>query len=485
MTLSGWPRHRAAGGCHSQRRTGLFAAVPLAVVLLAAFLWSAVGPSGFAGAPAADAAAKALVDARLDESANDPALRTPFVADIRQLGASWVRVGVAWSRLELEEGSYDAAEIARLDGIVDDLRAADMKVLLTVHDAPHWSQDTSYPGNPGVAYPIRTDALDDFGRLGEYLAAHFSGRVRAMEVWNEPNLWTFLYPQRTADDPYFGARTYLRMLKSFSAGVRRGDPDVLVVAGATAPVGLNDRYRTSPQRFASFLKSHGAAAYFDAYSHHPYTPGGSVNHSPDEPPNDPNTTVTLYNLPTLLRLFPTKPFYLTEYGYNTEPSLMFGGFAVSEAAQANYLRAAYRRAGRYPQVKALFWYLVTDSRPVGLPAERGVYTGLRRSDGSRKPSWFVFAGGNRVSLLAPERARRGSLITLSGRVTCASIGPVAGRSLSVQARRLGTSRWYPQATVISDADGRYGARLTFRYATQYRVRWSVVSTSLVRTVRVR
>ena len=127
-----------------------------------------------------------------------------------------------------------------------------------------------------------------------------------------------MYPQRTANDAYFAARTYLRMLKAFHAGVQRGDPDVRVVAGATAPIGLNDSLRTSPQRFARFLKGHGAGAYFDVYSHHPYTPGGTVNSAPDGRPNDPSTTVTLYNLRTLLRLFPSKPFYLTEYGYNTE-----------------------------------------------------------------------------------------------------------------------------------------------------------------------
>ena len=121
----------------------------------------------------------------------------------------------------------------------------------------------------------------------------------------------------------------------------------------------------------------------------------------------------------------------------------------------------------------------------GLPANLGNYTGLRRTDHTRKPSWFVFAGGNHVSLLAPERARRGSRITLQGRVTCASIGGVPGRRLTVLGRRLGTTRWYTQASVVTGADGRYSVRLPFRYAAQYRVKWSVVRTSIVRTVRAR
>ncbi len=149
--------------------------------------------------------------------------------------------------------------------------------------------------------------------------------------------------------------------------MKRGDRAALVVAGSTAPIGYDDRYRTSPQRFARFLKDAGAAAYFDVYSHHPYTPGGSVNRAPDRPPNDPTSTVTLYNLKTLLRLFPGKPFYLTEYGYNTSPSFAFGGMTVTRVEQATYLRKAYAYAARYPQVKSLFWYLVKDARAGSLP----------------------------------------------------------------------------------------------------------------------
>jgi hypothetical protein len=213
--------------------------------------------------------------------------------------------------------------------------------------------------------------------------------VQALECWNEPNLWTFLYPQRTASDPYFGARSYLRMLRAFQAGVRRSGMDVQVVAGATAPVGLNDVYRTSPQRFARFLRRAGAARLFDVYSHHPYTPGGSVSAAPGRPPNDPSTTVTLYNLRALLRVFPRKPFYLTEYGYCTQSSLAFGGFAVSEAQQARYLTRAFHMAGTHRQVKVMIWFLLRDQRPYAGPGT-GVYSGLRRVDGSRKPAWYAF-----------------------------------------------------------------------------------------------
>jgi hypothetical protein len=109
--------------------------------------------------------------------------------------------------------------------------------------------------------------------------------------------------------------------------------------------------------------------------------------APGQPPNDASTTVTLFNLRTLLRVFPRKPFFITEYGYNTRPTMAFGGFAVTEKAQARYLRDAYRIAARHPQVKLLVWYLLRDA---GAPTETGVYSGLRRLNGERKPAWYTF-----------------------------------------------------------------------------------------------
>jgi hypothetical protein len=341
---------------------------------------------------------KGIIDMALEAQAPGSAATPGMVHEIdRGLSARWIRLHVGWSALEAERGTYDPTELRRLDGLVDQLHRAGVKIILDVLATPAWAQESSLWRNPPAGespgphafYPVRRGALADFGALGHFLALRYAGRVQALECWNEPNLWMFLYPQRTPSDPYFGARSYLRMLRAFQAGVRRAGVRMQVVAGATAPVGLNDSYRTSPQRFAAFLRRSGAAKLFDVYSHHPYTPGGSIYRAPGQPPNDPSNTVTLYNLRVLLRLFPHKPFYLTEYGYSTQPSDAFGGFSVSEAEQSRYLKQAYALAGRYPQVKMLAWFLLRDQRPTDGPGT-GVYSGLRRANGSRKPAWYTF-----------------------------------------------------------------------------------------------
>jgi hypothetical protein len=349
-------------------------------------------------APAAPALEKGLQDMRLAHTTSVPE-RAAISHEIgTTLKARWVRLFVDWSTLEAQRGTYSPAAVAQLDAVVDGLHAEGVKVLLTTHAMPKWAQDrrwwkhppAGYAKGPQSFYAIRKGALGDYGDLGQFLASHFAGRVQALECWNEPNMYYYLYPQRTGGDAYYGARTYLAMLRAFSKGVDRAHTSVKTVAGATAPLGRNNAYATSPQKFARYLKTHHAALLFDVYSHHPYVPGGTATPAPNQRPNDTSTTVTLYNLNRLLRLFPGKPFYLTEYGYNTRPSVYFGGFSVSQRLQASYLKTAYSYARRYKRVKLLVWFLLYDWRSATGLAKNGIYTGLRTTGGAPKSSWSAF-----------------------------------------------------------------------------------------------
>ena len=307
----------------------------LAVALLALSLCGAFGPQGLGGAPVAGAAEHALADFYFQTNLGDPAERAASIADFRRLHTRWQRIDVAWSALEPTQGTYDEVQLAWLDAAVDELRAADIKVILTVAMLPTWAQDRSYGGFAGAAPPIRDDALDDFGRLGEFLATHFAGRVSDFECWNEPNLWGYIYPQRTADDAYFAARLYLPCSRRSTpasarrhrrAGRRRSHRSTSASTTATAPARSASR--------ASW--PNGAAAYFDVYSHHPYTPGGTLHPRPrraqrpdhhGRPPEPADAAQALPGqalLPDRVRL---------------QHQLQRGvGFTVNELQQANYLR---------------------------------------------------------------------------------------------------------------------------------------------------
>jgi hypothetical protein len=146
---------------------------------------------------------------------------------------------------------------------------------------------------------------------------------------------------------------------------------------------------SSPQSFATFLRNNGAGKYFDGYSHHPYAVIGTTHTKPNQVPNDPQHTVTLGNINTLLKIFPGKAFYLTEYGYATRTNLTFG-VKVTQAVQTQYLTKAYAMVNSNPRIVCLVWYLVSDWPGDPKHAGTGVYTGLISLTGAHKQSFAAF-----------------------------------------------------------------------------------------------
>ncbi len=449
---------------------------------------------------------RGIIDYRLEQSAVDATAVPTMVAEMGpdKLRASWTRVLVHWAALQpaapdpAADSPYDAAYVTQLDAVVNALRGAGIEPILTMVDVPEWASDRDVWQSPRpgfskgeyqVFYAPDMESLEvrgAFKAVGAFLASRYEGKVSHFECWNEPNQGSYLYPQVPASAKNGGAATYLLMLKEWYAGVKRGSAGAAVLAGATAPRGRGDAESTPPQAFARYLKDHGVLDYMDAYSHHPYTPGGSTRIAPGEPPNNPHRAVTLGNLDQITELFPSgTPFYLTEFGYNTQYSVWFG-VTVSKADQARYLRQgyAYTRA-HYPQVKALLWFLVDDWNPSGeLDDGEGVYMGVRSSEGKRKPSWYAFAGGNLVTFTAPASAGAGARFSASGALTVSrDPSVVGGQALTIQSRRPSGGAWSKVATVTTRADGTWSRTLRQPATRVYRVVWGGVCESAPRTVR--
>jgi hypothetical protein len=462
-----------------------------ALVALVALLALAIPLCVATPAARAQTVAHGIADVRLGSAA--AADQEAWLDEIGgPLNATWVRVDCDWTLGEPARGAYDAVYLAGVQHAVEYAHGLGLNVLVTVCYVPRWASDSSYWDDPpyGFAkgyrpfYPIDATALDDFQSFAQYLATTFNGEVQAYECWNEPNLWPFLYPQETRRDGDFAAHTYAKYVKYFSQGVRAGDPAALVVAGATAPGGGDDQYRSGPLQFARAFKASATASYFEVYSHHPYVMGGVSDMDPAKPPQHPSVTVGLSNIGPLLDVFPGKPFYLTEYGFSTTYSYAFGA-GISEIDQARFLKKAYALAAKHAQIKILFWYLLFDYTPNGNPSSpAGVYTGLRRVGGGAKRSWYAFARGNALTLIVPATAGRGQTLRLHGQLTCEAVGGVKGADLTVQ-RRSGTTSWKTLRTIQSGDGGYYKTWVTFKGTCRYRVVWRGVVTSLTRAVRRR
>jgi hypothetical protein len=320
------------------------------------------------------------------------------LAVVDKLGPDVVRYTLRWDLIARtkparatnpEDKAYDW-RIA--DGVLRGLRAHHVSILLTLWGAPRWANGRHAPN----FIPASTGTLAAFAVAAQKRYPF----VKMWEIWNEPNLRTFLRPN--------SPRLYVtRLLNPTYAALHARRTGIRVAGGATSP-------RRTPSGMApiEFMRGMRAAhAHLDAYSHHPYPT------SRFETPTKANCRyckgiLTLARLPDLLREvrsdFGRKRIWLTEYGYQTNPPDRALG--VSKAAQARYLAQASRIAYEAPYVDLLIHFLVRDEKTLGR-----WQSGLFTFGGVMKPSFRAFAipltqlsrHGTRTVLWGQVRPRRG------------------------------------------------------------------------------
>jgi hypothetical protein len=269
-------------------------------------------------------------------------------------------------------------------------------------------------------------------------------------IWNEPNFHAWLSPQvhyfhgRLHDfSPYMDRRLtdagYAGLVASGHAH------DTILIAeiasgGTVRPLRfvrdlycLDSGYRplrglaavalgcpTSGSR-AAFVAAHPALFHATGFAHHPY----SFDHAPNTPFAGNPTVITLANLGQLERTLDRSlqaygrpggmPFYLTEWGYKTDPPNPFSHTTLTE--QADWLNEGEYMTWQDPRIRALAQFLLYDDTPRqgAIPGTLSYWStfqsGLYYHDGRPKPALTAF----RIPIWLP-RAVHGPRVTVWGQV---------------------------------------------------------------------
>lgn len=240
------------------RRRGVSAALVALAVLAVAFL-----PFGSTGDGVGEEVATAdATPGRLFVGFSDDALKwDPGLASIgRDLGASAFRVTLQWTRGQRELGADDERALARAVG-------TGMRIVLAVY--AHSADEA----------PVTSNARDDYCAYVRSGLERFPA-VRDVVIWNEPNKSHFWRPQFAADGSSAAPAAYAELLARCWDVLHELDPDVNVIAPATAPRG-NDRpdassnVSHSPGNFIrklgqAYRDSGRGAPLFDTVGHHVY-----------------------------------------------------------------------------------------------------------------------------------------------------------------------------------------------------------------------
>jgi hypothetical protein len=291
------------------------------------------------------------------------------VAQVKALGAHWVRVFAPWPDLEPSPGVHSAFWFPRFERVFSTLPKG-TKVIVDFVNAPSWESGSAAPNAP-PANP------GDYAAALHYVAARWAGRVAAYEIWNEEDIapwWA------GAPDP----AAYTRLLQAAYPAVKSADPAAKVVLGGLAGNDYN---------FLQGVYQAGGKGYFDAVGVHTDT-ACDIN-SPYSVLRDSDERLDADSFLGYREVHATelangddKPIWMTEMSWRTTGAEcsegVFAGMkpeGVSEVRQASYLSDAYHCLAQNPYVQLGLWFPIID--------EPAVESGLLRTNASRKPAYLA------------------------------------------------------------------------------------------------
>jgi hypothetical protein len=404
-------------------------------------------------------------DATLDE------IRAFGVTDVRQL-VYWKDFAPRSSRRTKPSfdasnpDAYPAGTWARLDNLFAAADAREINVLLTLTGpVPRWAT-ASKRGH------LDRPSSKLFGQFATAVGRRYGDRVDAWSIWNEPNQPQFLKPQYRNGKPY-SPKLYRKLYRAAYRGIRRtrANRNDRILIGETSPRG-NDNV-VHPLAFLRGMlcldrnyRKRGSCGQLEAdgYAHHAYTTRTGPRFVP---PSEDDVTIGVLSrlvraldkagragaLPRGLRI------YLTEFGIQSFPDRVSG---VSLSRQPAYYAISEHIAYANPRVALFSQYLMSDDRP-GSGGERfgGFESGLKGSNGKRKPSYAAFANP-----LAVENYRGGT------DVLWGLIRPQRSETrIRIEVRRRG-GKWRRLRELTTTATGVWSIRTGHRDRQQYRIRWT-------------
>ncbi len=169
--------------------------------------------------------------------------------------------GVCWRDIHLAVDTYDWA---KLDALVD--KASGKTIVYTIGGCPQWL--AKYPDQPNYAPWLGPGSnsmpwsLDEANKFFWNLATRYAGRIKAYEIWNEPQLADFLYPYTVAE-----CNTLASMTKRAYNTIKACDPNALVLAAPVLPRPSSGGM-TRAQKYLTSLKNAGWNV--DAFTTHIY-----------------------------------------------------------------------------------------------------------------------------------------------------------------------------------------------------------------------
>jgi hypothetical protein len=290
---------------------------PIAVVLAATLLGAVAARAEEKEAPFVVGVGRSIHD-------SDGVRQSGVAAALHWLDVGSVRLDAPWKMIETAPSRY--AIPTWLDEAVDTARARGIEPLLIL----------AY-GHPlyGGDKPRTPEAIAAFSGYAAFVVAHFKGRVRLYDLWNEWDAHTGGTNEGNADD-------YVALARVAYPAIKAANGDAVVLSGGISSLGLG---RGWVERFVAL----GGLDVVDGVSVHPYNFDRAGASTPEA------AIATLDRVHAALGAKP-KPIYVTEMGY---PAYTGRGGVSAQAAALDLARFVLLASTR-PYVAGVWWYCLRD-----------------------------------------------------------------------------------------------------------------------------
>ncbi|MDQ3930185.1 MAG: hypothetical protein M3328_13695 [Chloroflexota bacterium] len=225
---------------------------------------------------------------------------------------AWIKQEFPWQEIEFRKGyfhddKWDKPAWEKFDRIVDIATRYKLNVIARIDHEPEWARANDDSG-----------PLKDNRDLAEFINAfldHYEGRIKYVQVWNEPNLADEWVPGRAVDPA-----EYAQMLKDVYPLVKQEHPDAILLSAPMAMTleGPEARGNMNEIDYWNGLYDAGVKGNFDIATANGY----GLDQPPDAPP-DPD--VLNFRRVELLREVmvsngdASRPIWLNEFAWNASP----------------------------------------------------------------------------------------------------------------------------------------------------------------------
>ena len=379
-------------------------------------------------APMADASTRQLTIMQDDAQVRGRTDQT--LDEFDRLGVDIVKLNLYWDEVapnrRRKPAGFDGADPAdyswsNYGQVIDGIIARGMRPFLSLGGrGPRWA--TGSRGRRGTYRPN----AKEFGRFAEAAGRQFP-QVDIWSIWNEPNLYSWLGPQRRKRVPV-SPSIYRKLYLAGHRGLRASGNDDTILLGELMPRGGTDQRKVPPLQFlremacldSNYRQYRGRAAKLrgcsrvgriptSGFAYHPYTLSGgpSVNEARDDAAIGQLGRVrsTLDALARRGKLPRRLKIWITEFGFQTKPPDPFG---TPIGRAPNLMDLSEWIAFRNPRVATYAQYTLRDND--------FWQSGLLRANGRRKrkvydafrmPLFVRSLGGSRVEVFGALRSASG------------------------------------------------------------------------------